>query len=222
MKKTIKMYFVSFVFGGILLAAGGCQSAYYKTMETFGKQKRDILVSDVQKARDAQNAAKVQFASALEQFSSVVNFQGGELEKKYKTLNAEYERSKSRADAVKGRLNEVKRVGTDLFAEWDKELDKYKSDNLRKASQTKLQLTQQRYDRLIAAMEKAESKITPVLDAFGDQVLFLKHNLNAQAVASLQGELTSIENETGKLIREMEKSIEEADVFIQQMTQQEG
>jgi hypothetical protein len=222
MKQTMKRFSVLFVLGGMLLTAAGCQSTYYKTMETFGVHKRDILVSDVEKARDAQNAAKVQFASALEQFSSVVNVQGGELEKKYKALNAEYERSKSKADAVKGRIADVKRVAKDLFAEWEKELDKYKSDTLRRASKTRLQQTQQCYDRLIAAMEKAESKITPVLDAFGDQVLFLKHNLNAKAVASLQGELTSIENETGILIREMEKSIEEADAFIQQMTQQES
>ncbi|MBM4102918.1 MAG: DUF2959 domain-containing protein [Planctomycetes bacterium] len=218
----MKRFSVFFVLGGMLLTTAGCQSTYYKTMETFGVHKRDILVSDVQKARDAQDAAKVQFASALEQFSSVVNVQGGELEKKYKALNAEYERSKSKADAVKGRIADVKRVAKDLFAEWEKELDKYKSDNLRRSSQAKLQQTQQCYNRLIAAMEKAESKITPVLDAFGDQVLFLKHNLNAKAVASLQGELTSIENETGVLIREMEKSIEEADAFIQQMTQQES
>jgi predicted nucleic acid-binding Zn-ribbon protein len=206
----------------VVLLAGGCQSTYYKTMEMFGQQKRDLLVSDVKKARDAQDAAKVQFASALEQFSSVVNVPGGELEKKYKTLNAEYERSKSRADAVKGRLNEVKRVGKDLFAEWDKELDTYKSDNLRRASQVKMVQTQKQYDKLIAAMEKAESKITPVLDAFGDQVLFLKHNLNAQAISSLQGELGNMETEIGSLIKEMEKSIGEADSFIQQMTQKEG
>jgi hypothetical protein len=211
-----------FVLVAVMMAAFGCQSAYYKTMETFGVHKRDILVDNVKDARDAQDAAKVQFASALEEFSSVVNVQGGELEKKYKTLNAAYEKSKSRADAVKGRLNDVKRVGTALFNEWDKELDNYKSDNLRKASEAKMAQTQKQYDRLIAAMEKAESKIQPVLDAFGDQVLFLKHNLNAQAISSLQGELGNMETEIGSLIQEMEKSIGEADAFIQQMTQQEG
>jgi len=218
MKKTIGM----FVLVAVVLVAGGCQSAYYKTMETFGVHKRDILVDNVKDARDAQDAAKVQFASALEEFSSVVNVQGGELEKKYKTLNAAYEKSKSRADAVKGRLNDVKRVGTALFKEWDKELDTYKSDNLRKASQAKMVQTQQQYNRLISAMEKAESRIQPVLDAFGDQVLFLKHNLNAQAISSLQGELGNMETEIGSLIKEMEKSIGEADAFIQQMTQKEG
>jgi hypothetical protein len=45
----------------------------------------------------------------------------------------------------------------------------------------------------------------------------LKHNLNAQAVASLQSEATAMEADIGKLIAEMEKSIAEADSFIKTM-----
>ena len=36
-------------------------------------------------------------------------------------------------------------------------------------------------------MRLAESRIEPVLKSFRDQVLFLKHNLNAKAIASLRG-----------------------------------
>ena len=105
-----------------------------------------------------------------------------------------------------------------LFDEWEDELDEYTSDSLRKTSQQKLEQTQQLYGKLIGAMERAESKIEPVLKAFRDQVLFLKHNLNAQAIASLQNELTTVENDIEILIREMEKSIDEADAFIREMT----
>ncbi|HOK95402.1 MAG TPA: DUF2959 domain-containing protein [Anaerohalosphaeraceae bacterium] len=205
-----------------ITAVAGCQKVYYGTMEKFGVHKRDILVSNVAQARDAQNEAKAQFASALEEFSAVANFQGGKLEEKYKTLNAEYQRCQKKAEAVKERIGDVKRVAKALFEEWEKELDQYSSDALRKASQAKLEQTQQRYKSLIGAMERAESKIAPVLAAFGDQVLFLKHNLNAQAVASLQSELSTMESEIGTLIREMERSINEADAFIQEMTQQES
>ena len=69
-------------------------------------------------------------------------------------------------------------------------------------------------------MKRAESKIEPVLSAFRDQVLFLKHNLNAQAIASLQNELTSVEADIASLIKEMEASIAEADVFIKTMTKE--
>lgn len=221
MRAVQREFFRFLGLAAVLASVLGCQKVYYGTMEKFGVHKRDILVDNVAEARDAQNEAKAQFASALEEFSAVVNFQGGKLEDKYKTLNAEYQRCQKKAQAVQERIGDVKRVAKALFDEWEKELDQYSSDALRKASQAKLAQTQQRYKMLIGAMERAESKIAPVLAAFGDQVLFLKHNLNAQAVASLQSELTTMESEIGTLIREMERSINEADAFIQEMTQQE-
>lgn len=203
----------------VMLLLNGCQKVYYETMEVFGKHKRDILVDDVKAARDAQATAKEQFASALEEFSAVVNYSGGDLEEKYETLHDEFKKSQAKANAVSGRIADIKRVANALFAEWEDELELYTSESLRRASEQKLEQTKQRYARLIKAMEQAESKIQPVLSAFQDQVLFLKHNLNAQAVASLQDELSVVENEIAILIREMERSIAEADAFIQQMTQ---
>jgi hypothetical protein len=66
-------------------------------------------------------------------------------------------------------------------------------------------------------MKRAERKIDPVLNAFRDQVLYLKHNLNAQAIASLQSELVSIESDVARLIQEMDASIREANSFIASM-----
>ena len=197
----------------------GCQSVYYKTMEQFGYEKREILVDRVIEARDAQEETKDQFKSALEKFSDVVKFKGGDLEQEYETLNTEYKRCESKAEAVSTRINDVQNVGTALFKEWEAELDQYSSANLRNASRQKLDQTRREYDRLIHSMRKAESKITPVLTAFHDQVLFLKHNLNAQAIASLHQELSSVENNVASLIREMEAAIAEANGFINTMVE---
>ncbi len=201
---------VSFIFSG-------CQTAYFKTMEKLGVHKRDIMVDRVKDARDSQEEAKEQFKTALEKFSSVLNFKGGELEDKYKQLNAEYEKSEEKAEDVRDRIDSVEDVSKALFAEWEAELSQYSSESLRRNSEKKLQQTRTQYKQLIEAMKMAEKKIAPVLTAFHDQVLFLKHNLNAQAISSLQSELVSVEQDVASLIREMEKSIGEADVFIQSM-----
>jgi Skp family chaperone for outer membrane proteins len=195
----------------------GCQSAYYKTMEAFGYHKREILVDRVEDARDAQEDAKEQFQSALEKFSAVVDFSGGQLEEKYKELKAELESSESKAKKVSKRIGNVEDVAEALFDEWESELSQYTNDNLRQSSEQKLGQTRQRYLQLIDAMKRAEAKIDPVLSAFRDQVLFLKHNLNAQAIASLHDELASVEAEIASLIKEMEASIAEADSFIKAM-----
>jgi len=197
--------------------AVGCQGVYYKTMETFGKHKRDILVSRVGSARDAEEEAKQQFQTAFEKFSSVVKVPSSELQSKYNQLKTELDRSEAKATEVSSRIKDVEKVAKDLFAEWKSELDQYTNKDLRRASEQSLKETQARYHQLMDAMKQAEAKIDPVLSAFRDQVLFLKHNLNAQAVASLQGELVSIESNVAALIREMDASIAEANTFIDSM-----
>ena len=204
----------------VVLHLPGCQDAYYSTMEMLGHPKREILVDKVEDARDSQTEVKEQFQTALEKFSQVVNFEGGELEQKYSELKKEYEKSQSKSKAVAKRIADVKNVANALFEEWQKELEQYTSQEYRAKSELQLEQTRQKCEKLVGAMDRAYEKIAPVLVVFKDQVLFLKHNLNAQAVASLQGELTTMEADIGTLIREMEIAIAEADAFINSMTEQ--
>lgn len=196
----------------LLLTA--CSGAQYAVMEKFGIHKREILVDRVEEARDSQKEAKEQFASALEEFSAVLQFKGGTLEAKYLKLQEVLDRSEARADEVRGRIALVEDVAEALFNEWEDELKLYASDSLRRSSANKLKTTRSHYQRLMKAMQRAEAKIEPVLSPLRDQVLFLKHNLNAQAIASLQGELGRVQGDVSMLIREMEAAIREADAFI--------
>ena len=204
------------------LAGLSCQTAYYETMEKFGYHKRDLLVRDVEKARDAQQEAKEQFKSALDRFTKTLDIQGGELQEKYEALNTEYERSEAKAKAVQNRIASVEDVSEALFKEWNAELKEYSSAALRKKSQEQLTQTRAQYAQLIRAMKRAEAKMDPVLAKFKDQVLFLKHNLNAQAIASLKGELVSVEGNINALIKDLNASIQEADSFIAAMPKNNG
>jgi hypothetical protein len=207
------------VLGGLAIL-GGCKSTYYSAMEKLGYHKRDLLVNRVQDARDAQEQAKKQFESALEQFTAVVGYEGGELEKTYKRLKTEFDRSEEKAKAVHERIGAVQDVAKALFREWKEELNQYTNANLKRLSEQRLEQTQERYTRLIEAMQRAEARIDPVLAAFRDQVLFLKHNLNAQAIASLEDELVSVRSDVSTLLKAMEASISEANSFIKDMSQE--
>lgn len=213
---------LTFVLAAAATGVSGCSSAGIAMREkVFGQAKRDQLVARVEDARDAQDAAKQQFASALEEFIAVTNVNADpkvvELESRYKKLKSDYDRSESKAGTVKDRITSVENVANALFKEWNAELSQYQSAQLRASSQQQLNETQSRYQQLLSAMKSAEGKMQPVLAAFKDQVLFLKHNLNARAIASLQGTATQIQNDVGGLIREMEASIAEANSFISQM-----
>jgi len=198
-----------------IVSLTGCSSAYYGTLEKVGIHKRDLMVDRVEDARDAQEEAKEQFQSALEQFTSVVTVKGGDLEKKYIQLNDAYEASEKKAEVVHDRIEKVEDVSEALFDEWEDELALYSSPRLREDSRKKLEQTRSDYKRLIKAMKRAEKKIQPVLVAFRDQVLYLKHNLNAQAISSLKNELVSIEDNVAGLVSEMEASIREAEQFLE-------
>lgn len=201
----------------LALGVGGCQRAYYGAMEKFGFEKRDLLVDRVEDARAAQEQAKQQFESALAQFIAVTNFSGGELERQYDKLKAEYEDSDERAKAVRKRVDDVERVAEDLFKEWRKELKEYSDASLRRSSEKQRDATRARYEKLIVVMRRAEKKLDPVLAAFHDRVLYLKHNLNARAIASLRAERTKVEADIGALVADMNRAIREADAFIKDM-----
>lgn len=194
-----------------------CKSAYYSTMKTLGYEKRDILVDRVEEARDEQEQAKNQFTTALDQFKAVIDFEGDDLEAMYKQLDAGYKKSKRAASDVGDKIDSVESVAQALFEEWEEELNSYNSEDLRAISAKRLDETRSRYEQLIGAMERAEASIPPVLTAMQDQVLFLKHNLNAQAIASIQGTAEGIQKDIQSLISEMETSISEANAFINQM-----
>jgi hypothetical protein len=200
-----------------VLALSGCASAYYGALEQFGIEKRDILTDRVEDARDAQTDAKEQFEDALDQYRSVVKVDGGDLEEVYDRLNSAFEKSESRAQAVSDRIDEIESVADDLFDEWQEEIGLYSDASLRGRSQGLLRDTQRDYAQMLSAMRKAEKSMAPVLSLFRDQVLFLRHNLNARAIGSLQSELQSVESATNAAIVEMEQSIAEASRFIKSM-----
>lgn len=201
-----------------LPAAVSCQSTYYSAMERMGVHKREILVERVESARDRQEEAKVEFSSALDAFTALVAVQPSELRERYDALSGRLERCERAATEVTDRIDAVENVALALFAEWEDELDDFSSESMRSASETQLGQTRARYDQLITAMRRAEGRMDPVLVAFRDQVLFLKHNLNAQAIASLQDEFTVLENDIAVLIAEMESAIAEASTFIDSMS----
>ena len=199
------------------LASSSCDSWYYGTMKKFGMEKRDILVKRVTEARKSQEEAKDQFKTALERFKSVIAVEGGALEDKYETLNRELNRSEDRADKVRDRIADVRNVSDDLFKEWDKELKQYSDQSLRAESERELKETRQRAETLIKSMEKAQRRIEPVLKPLRDRVLFLKHNLNAQAIGALDAELLAVRTNVDALIADLEAAIAEADQFVASM-----
>ncbi|GAB6143088.1 DUF2959 domain-containing protein [Desulfocicer niacini] len=207
---------------GLIFSMGlinGCSQAYYGAMEKVGIHKRDILVDRVEKARDAQENAQEEFKSALTQFESVVRLENTDLKMAYEQTNAAYEESEKAAEAVSDRISRVEDVAEALFLEWEAELEQYSNAELKRLSQQKITETRTRYRRMLKVMHQAEQSMAPVLTTFHDNVLFLKHNLNAQAIGSLKGEFSHLQGQIQSLIGEMNRAIASSNDFLAELQQ---
>lgn len=209
----------------ILLSVGvitlsGCQSAYYSAMEKVGYHKRDILVDRVEDAKASQQDAQQEFQSALDSLTTLTHFKGGDLEAMYNQVNDEYQDSEQAAQKVRERIEAIEDVSEALFEEWQDELDLYTNPSLRRSSEQTLQQTQASYKNMLTAMQQAEQKMTPVLNTLRDHTLFLKHNLNANAIGALQGEFSDLKLEIQHAIDQMNQAITESERFLQHMNAQ--
>lgn len=202
---------------GLSLVLMGCSAPYYSAMEKLGIAKRDILVDRVQDTRDAQDRAKEQISTALERFLAFTRYEGGDLQRKYDQLNSEFTRAESRAREVRDRIVAVEDVAEALFDEWRQELRQYTDAGLRRESEREFDRTRSRYTELIRTMKRSAERMDPVLGRFRDHVLYLKHNLNAQALGSLSRTQREIEEDVSGLVKEMEASIRDAEEFIRAM-----
>ena len=201
----------------LVLTLSGCQSAYYSAMEKVGVHKRDILIDRVEETKDSQQESQEEFKSALERLTTLIDFNGGELQDTYNQLNDDYESSLNAANEVSTNINKVEDVAEALFDEWGDELEQYKSASLKRESSKKLAATKRQFDQLLRSMRSAESKMEPVLTSLHDNVLYLKHNLNAQAVSAIKGEFTNLKRDIQLLMNDMNKSIADSNKFIEQM-----
>lgn len=201
----------------LCLGLSACQTVYYSAMEKVGVHKREILVDRVEATKESQQNSQQEFQSALERLTTLVNFDGGELQATYEQLNDDYEASLSAASDVSNNIDKVEDVAEALFEEWQDELSQYSNANLKRDSEQKLKQTQRQFSKLLKSMRRSEAKMQPVLNSLKDNVLYLKHNLNAQAVAAIRGEFDSLKVDIQNLINEMNRSIADSNAFIEQM-----
>jgi ElaB/YqjD/DUF883 family membrane-anchored ribosome-binding protein len=192
----------------------GCQSVYYAAWEKLGKEKRHLLKDQVKEVRSEQQEASEEFKDVLSRIKELYGFEGGDLEEFYEDLKSDYEDSLERSEKVSERIDEVEEIAEDLFKEWEREIEEIDNAKFKSQSRASLQETRRRYERLHRSMIQAEQSMEPVLNKLEDYVLYLKHNLNAQAIGTIRQEVADIEVEVSSLIRDINRSIREADEFL--------
>lgn len=186
----------------------------YKAYEKIGYEKRDLFKSEIKNVKEDQEDSSEAFKDALTNLKEIYAFDGGNLENQYESLNESYLDAREKSNNLKARVTKVNTVAQDLFTEWETEISQIKTAEYQTKSRAQLAETKKKYNGLYKQLKKSESKMDPVLVKLQDQVLFLKHNLNAKAIAGLKVESDKIQTDIKSLLSEIEQSSKEADEFI--------
>jgi hypothetical protein len=217
MKTFIYTILLSTLMSFTITGCATTNSVYYTGMEKVGFHKRDIMVDRVKGVQDSQKEAQEEFKSALEHFGTLVTIKDNNLKKAYEKFNDEYEDAKEAAENLGSRIDQLEDVSLALFEEWEEELALYTNEKLKAQSKKQLNDTREKYTNMMRAMKSSQKSMTPILATFQDNVLILKHSLNAQAIGALQGEFGTLKKEIAALISQMNQSIKASDAFIKQM-----
>ena len=217
MRPTARSLLLAAALLGVAPGVSGCRSVYYDMWESLGKEKRDLLRSELLGMVSDQEEAEEAFTDALTRMKGLTGFHGGDLETEYDRLKGAYDGAQSAAGDIDGRMGDIRQVAGDMFREWEGEIEQISTPALKESSRRRLAETRTRYAAMERSLESSRASMTPVLRVLNDHVLYLKHNLNAAAIGALGNEMGGIEREIESLRAGIQRSIREAQDFIATM-----
>lgn len=204
-----------------LLFLCSCTTVYYKSWELLGREKRDLLSSNIESLKGDQEDAKEEFSDVLERMRLEYVGEKQSLAETYSDLKSDYDDIKDEVDDVTSRLNRVDALAKALFKEWLVEANEFDSTEYRRKSLAKRGQTMRSFNKYMKSTRKIEAGMNQSLKALQDEVIFLKHNLNSQIVSQFNVKLANIEKDMEKIIVKIEKSIQGTDSYIKEIRQLE-
>lgn len=198
-------------------AATGCRSTYYKTMEGFGREKREILASRLEDAADVMQAARDELRVGRDELDAAGALRGDERrerERRYDRLRRATEGARRHADGLRDEVAGAERVGNDLFKEWREEAERLSDPALRASSAANLEATKERYLELVALLHRAQRALGAVIEPLEERTLAVKHALTAPAdAAATLPPATQLDGDLRQVLTDLDAAIAEARSF---------
>ena len=195
----------------------GCRSStYYNAMDTVGYEKREMLTDRVQEARNSQVEARQQLQTALYTLRRVESVPAGQLPELRDDLDSEVGKTKDKIEDLKDDIASVESIAASLFDEWEEDLVKFDSAELREKSRQDLTATKRGYSEMIGALRDTQQRLETVIMPLEDQVLFLDHAANAGQTPRKSEKLDEVREQISGLIEELDDSIDRTERFIEE------
>ena len=179
-----------------------------------GVKQTEKLVSKANDTVGSIRAAKQQIKDTLVAYNLLVGNKVEDPKKTYKDLQKGIENTDKKVADVDQKVAAMQKEADLLFADWASNLASISSEELRKRSEERLNETRERYNGILAAGDKAGKVFNPFIASLKDQVVYLGHDLNPSALASLKPDADKLNKEAEVLFKKIDETVDEASGYI--------
>lgn len=196
----------------LALALGACSSLFGKPDSL---DQVDDLLGQVERVQVASTASRERAHDALERLDRIVSSDfTGDASIAFEGFVKAIEQSEHQARELESALGPMKRAAVSVFRQWERDLDGYSNDTMRKLSKNRLASTRRRYDAIVDAAEPTLQAYKDFNLGLRDHALFLSHDFNTYSVAEIKEEVRQLENQERSLANHFDATETAARAYV--------
>ena len=182
-----------------------------------GVKQVEQLIKKANAGVESINDTKLQLQKTMEAYNAVLAPDVKDRRDAYKKLQKEVATTEKKRAMVSTRNGEMNVEAGRLFKNWEGSTAAIQDPALRQRSQERLAVAKKRYSEIQANGQGAASLYTPFMKALQDQVTYLGHDLNPEAVATLKPEADKLNAQAKELYSAIDKTTAAANNNISQL-----
>jgi hypothetical protein len=172
-----------------------------------GVKQTERLIKASGNTVKAIGETKVQLMKTMDVYNALMADDATDRKKLYKSVQKEMDNTEKRRMKITEEAAKMKSEADTLFAQWAESAAAIENPDLRKRSEDRLEATKASYAEIEAVGQKAADLYPPFMKDLQDQITYLGHDLNAEAVASLKPEVAKLNEKAQALVRSLDDTI---------------
>jgi hypothetical protein len=182
-----------------------------------GVKQVEQLIKKANAGVESINDTKLQLQKTMEAYNAVLAPDVKDRRDAYKKLQKEVATTEKKRAMVSTRNGEMNVEAGRLFKNWEGSTAAIQDPELRQRSQQRLGQAKARYSEIETNGQGAARLYTPFMKALQDQVTYLGHDLNPEAVATLKPEADKLNAQAKELYSAIDKTTAAANNNISQL-----
>lgn len=190
----------------VCLAVGG--AAVHAQSKT-AKQSQS-LTKAAEVAKKDVGGAVTQLGKLLEGYNSIIGGEAKNAMSSYKKLTGDMKNTEKLIQSASKSLAAMNKEAGKYFADWEKDLSGYSDGAMRDKSMARLETTKDRYAELGEKLGQAGEAFAPAIQNLNDQILFLGRDLSPEAIADLQDEAATLNDQVKEVSEQVNSLLQDA------------